>query len=133
MARKRVFINFDYDHDVDLKNALVGQSRFPDSPFEITDMSIKTASPGWKADARRRIKGYYAGGLQPSMHPQPLILDKFVARALNANFGGWALRDNGWSGATCGRYLRLAAEMAEQEGPFATPAGVELALFKARP
>ena len=57
MARKRVFISFDYDHDVDLKNALVAQSRLPDSPFTITDMSIKTASPGWKADARRRIKG----------------------------------------------------------------------------
>lgn len=57
MARKRVFISFDYDHDVDLKNALVGQSRLPDSPFTITDMSIKTASPGWKVDARRRIKG----------------------------------------------------------------------------
>jgi limonene-1,2-epoxide hydrolase len=57
MARKRVFISFDYDHDVDLKNALVAQSRLPDSPFEITDMSIKTASPGWQADARRRIRG----------------------------------------------------------------------------
>lgn len=57
MARKRVFVSFDYDHDVDLKNALVAQSRMRDSPFEITDMSIKKASPGWKADARRRIKG----------------------------------------------------------------------------
>lgn len=57
MARKRVFISFDYDHDVDLKNGLVGQSRLPDSPFTITDMSIKTASPGWKTEARRRIKG----------------------------------------------------------------------------
>jgi hypothetical protein len=56
VARTRVFISFDYDHDVDLKNALVGQSRLPDSPFEITDMSIKTASPGWKEDARHRIK-----------------------------------------------------------------------------
>ncbi len=76
---------------------------------------------------------YYAGGLQPTTRPQPLILDKFVARALDANFGGWALRGNGWSGATYGRYLRLAAEMAEQEGSPATPAGVEFALFKARP
>ena len=56
MAGKRVFISFDYDHDADLKNALVGQSRFPDSPFEITDYSIKIASAGWKAEARRRIR-----------------------------------------------------------------------------
>ena len=40
MAKKRTFISFDYDHDSDLKNLLVGQARNPDAPFEITDMSI---------------------------------------------------------------------------------------------
>lgn len=58
MAKKRVFISFDYDHDVDLKTLLVGQAKNTDSPFEITDMSIKeTISENWKANARRRIKG----------------------------------------------------------------------------
>lgn len=58
MAKKRTFISFDYDNDVDLKNALVGQSRLSDSPFDITDMSIKEAiSSNWKENARRRIKG----------------------------------------------------------------------------
>lgn len=56
MAGTRVYISFDYDHDNDLKNLLVGQSRLPDSPFEIADWSIKTASPTWKAEARRRIR-----------------------------------------------------------------------------
>ncbi len=56
MAKTRVFISFDYDHDLDLKNLLVGQSNNADSPFEIADWSIKTASPGWKEDARRRIR-----------------------------------------------------------------------------
>ncbi len=56
MAKTRVFISFDYDHDLDLKNLLVGQSRNEDSPFEIADWSIKDASPNWKADARRRIR-----------------------------------------------------------------------------
>lgn len=51
----RVFISFDYDHDLDLKTLLVGQSKNPDSPFEIADWSVKVASPGWKDDARRRI------------------------------------------------------------------------------
>lgn len=51
----RVFISYDYDHDLDLKNLLVGQSRNADSPFEISDWSIKTASPGWREEARRRI------------------------------------------------------------------------------
>lgn len=55
--KKRAFINFDYDHDSDLKTLLVGQSRNSDSPFEIVDMSIKEPIQGdWKANARR-IKG----------------------------------------------------------------------------
>ncbi len=57
MMKKRTFISFDYDNDVDLKNMLVGQSRNTDSPFEITDMSIKeTIDRNWKENARRRIK-----------------------------------------------------------------------------
>ena len=55
--KTRVFISFDYDHDNDLKNLLVGQARHPDSPFEITDLSIKEAiSKNWKENARQRIK-----------------------------------------------------------------------------
>lgn len=56
--KKRVFISFDYDHDSDLKTLLVGQAKNPDSPFEITDMSIKEAiAKDWKDNARHRIKG----------------------------------------------------------------------------
>ncbi len=58
MSKTRSFISFDYDHDSDLKNVLVGQAKNTDSPFEITDMSIKKAiTTDWKANARRRIKG----------------------------------------------------------------------------
>lgn len=57
MAKKRVFISFDYDHDLDIKNTLVGQSRLEDSPFSIVDMSIKEAiDQKWKEYARRRIR-----------------------------------------------------------------------------
>lgn len=57
MAKKRTFISFDYDHDSDLKTLLVGQAKNPDSPFEITDMSIKEAiAANWKENARHRIK-----------------------------------------------------------------------------
>ena len=52
----RVFISFDYDHDLDLKNLLVGQAKHPDSPFEIADWSIKDESADWKVKARERIK-----------------------------------------------------------------------------
>ena len=58
MSKKRTFISFDYDHDSDLKTLLVGQAKKLDSPFEITDMSIKeTIARDWKENARRRIKG----------------------------------------------------------------------------
>lgn len=53
---KRAFISFDYDHDARLKDLLVGQSKHPGTPFEIVDWSIKTASPTWRAEARRRIR-----------------------------------------------------------------------------
>lgn len=56
MTKSRVFISFDYDHDARVKDLLVGQARNPGSPFEIADWSIKRASPGWEADARRRIR-----------------------------------------------------------------------------
>ena len=58
MMRKRTFISFDYDHDKEIKECLVGQAKNPDSPFEIMDMSIKeTIDYKWKENARRRIKG----------------------------------------------------------------------------
>ena len=55
--KKRVFISFDYDHDEELKNALVAQAKNADSPFSINDMSIKQAiDSNWKYYARQRIK-----------------------------------------------------------------------------
>ena len=54
---KRAFISFDYDYDLEIKGALVGQAKNPDSPFSIVDMSIKEAiDENWKAHARRRIR-----------------------------------------------------------------------------
>ena len=57
MAKKKVFISFDYDHDEILKTFLVGQSKLDDSPFELADWSIKEPITGdWKAKARTRIR-----------------------------------------------------------------------------
>lgn len=53
---QRAFISFDYDNDARLKDLLVGQSKNPDSPFEVSDWSIKIASPQWREEARRRIR-----------------------------------------------------------------------------
>jgi len=56
MAKKRVFISFDFDHDEDLRNLLVGQAKNPDSTFEIKDRSIKEPLTGdWKEKVRRRM------------------------------------------------------------------------------
>ena len=56
MAKTRVFISFDYDNDVDLKSLLVGQAKNYDTPFEISDWSIKeTVAGNWREEARRRI------------------------------------------------------------------------------
>ena len=56
-SKKRVFISFDFDHDEDLKNLLVGQAKNEDSPFEIYDWSVKEELTGdWKEKVRERIK-----------------------------------------------------------------------------
>ncbi len=57
MAAKRAFISFDFDHDEDLRNLLVGQAKHPDSPFEIQNWSVKEPMTGdWKAKVRPRIR-----------------------------------------------------------------------------
>jgi hypothetical protein len=56
-APKRAFISFDFDHDQDLRNLLVGQSKHPGTPFEIHDWSVKDPFPGdWRAKVRERIR-----------------------------------------------------------------------------
>ena len=57
MVKTRVFVSFDYDHDEALKEFLVGQSKLKDSPFDLSDWSIKEPLTGnWKEKARTRIK-----------------------------------------------------------------------------
>ncbi len=56
MTNVRTFISFDFDHDEDLRNLLVGQSFHPDSPFSIIDRSVKEHLTGdWEAKVRGRI------------------------------------------------------------------------------
>ncbi|HAG09667.1 MAG TPA: hypothetical protein DCK87_08950, partial [Desulfotomaculum sp.] len=55
--RPRVFVSFDFDNDKVLKDFIIGQSKLSDSPFEISDWSMKEAAPqaNWEAEARARI------------------------------------------------------------------------------
>lgn len=57
MANVRAFISFDFEHDEDLRNLLVGQAKNPDTPFDIADWSLKEPLTGdWKEKVRSRIK-----------------------------------------------------------------------------
>ncbi len=58
MAKKRVFVSFDYDNDKILKEFIIGQARLPDSPFEVIDTSLKEAAPmkTWEDKARAAIR-----------------------------------------------------------------------------
>lgn len=58
MAKTKVFISFDADHDSNLKVLLAGQAKLEDSPFELSDWSLKEPLPGdWKTKIVPQIKG----------------------------------------------------------------------------
>ena len=57
MAKQRVFISHDYDHDNDLKILLAGQAKLDDSPFDFTDASVKEHITGdWKEKVKMRLE-----------------------------------------------------------------------------
>lgn len=57
MAGKHAFISFDYDHDKDLRGSLVEQAKDPESPFNITDWSLKEpVTEKWKKKVRELIR-----------------------------------------------------------------------------
>jgi len=56
MATKSAFISFDFDHDEELREALVAQAKNPDSPFSITNWSVNEPIPeNWRKNVRDRI------------------------------------------------------------------------------
>lgn len=57
-TKKKVFVSFDFDNDKVLKDFLIGQSKLADSPFEVTDGSLKEAAPekDWEDKANAKIK-----------------------------------------------------------------------------
>lgn len=58
MAKKKVFVSFDFDNDHALKELLVGQEKLPNSPFRVVDTSLKEAGPvrGWEDKARAAVQ-----------------------------------------------------------------------------
>jgi hypothetical protein len=57
VAKKKVFVSFDFDNDKTLKEFIIGQAKLQDAPFEVTDFSLKEAAPekDWLAKARTAI------------------------------------------------------------------------------
>lgn len=56
-TKTKVFVSFDFDHDEDLKILFIGQAKHEDTPFEISDVSVKKELTGdWKEKVRRKIK-----------------------------------------------------------------------------
>lgn len=45
MIKKKVFVSFDFDNDKFLKEAIIGQAKLDDSPFDVMDFSLKEAAP----------------------------------------------------------------------------------------
>lgn len=54
---RRAFISFDFKHDAELRDHLVAQSKHPDSPFRIADMSVhEPFDERWRKLVRERIQ-----------------------------------------------------------------------------
>ncbi len=45
MAQKKVFLSFDFDNNLEIKNSFIAQAGLPDSPFSINDYSLREAHP----------------------------------------------------------------------------------------
>lgn len=55
MAKTKVFVSYDYEHDSDMKNRLIAESKRSDSPFSINDLSLSEKVTGWQQKARTAI------------------------------------------------------------------------------
>jgi hypothetical protein len=57
MAKTKVFVSYDFDNDRVLKDFIIGQAKLADSPFEVSDHSLKEAAPekDWEIKARSAI------------------------------------------------------------------------------
>lgn len=58
MANTKLFVSFDFDNDRILRDFIIGQAKLPDSPFEVSDYSLKEAAPekDWEAKAHAAIR-----------------------------------------------------------------------------
>jgi hypothetical protein len=57
MAKTKVFVSYDFDNDKTLYDFIIGQAVLADSPFGVSDHSLKEAAPerDWEIKARLAI------------------------------------------------------------------------------
>jgi hypothetical protein len=57
VAKKKIFVSFDFDNDKTLKDFFIAQAKLPDSPFDVIDGSLKEAAPqaNWEQSAMQKI------------------------------------------------------------------------------
>lgn len=88
MAKKPIFVSFDFDNDEKLRVFIIGQAKNPDSPFEVIDHSLKEAAPmkTWEEKARLAIKRSHLVLVMvgPNTYKAPGVL-KEVKMALEEN------------------------------------------------
>ena len=58
MAKTKIFVSYDFDHDKTLYDFIIGQANLSGSPFAVSDHSLKEAAPerDWQIKARAAIK-----------------------------------------------------------------------------
>jgi hypothetical protein len=106
MAKTRVFISFDYDHDSDLKVMLAGQAKHSDTPFEFADWSIKEAIDSrWKDKARTRIRSIDVVAVICGMHTHTATGVSAEINIAQEESKPYFLL-NGYSGKTCVKPLQ---------------------------
>ncbi len=95
MAKKKVFVSFDYETDHSLKEDLIAQAKQPDSPFAVSDVSLKEREPEqeWLSKARKAIAGcdVFVVILGENTHNAPGVL-KEIAIATGMNKRRFQLR-----------------------------------------
>ena len=110
MAKKKVFVSFDFDNDKTLKDFIIGQAKLADSPFEAIDFSLKEAVPeaDWVDKAHAAIsrsevfivmlgpKTRYASGVLKEVKiASELWKDKFQIIGYQSGSEAWAVPDAG--------------------------------------
>ena len=87
MAKKRLFLSYDYYNDRHLPGSLVRQAKDPKSPFSIVDVSLKETQPDdkWVSEAQRKIQrcDFFVVLLGQKTHQAPGVLREVgIARGL---------------------------------------------------